>query len=56
MTETLVEHGVAAPVLPLAFDERWFKPALLADVLAFEGFTGAAIAARIQDRLRQSKS
>ncbi|CAL1240099.1 transketolase family protein [Candidatus Methylocalor cossyra] len=56
VTETLVEHGVAAPVLPLAFDERWFKPALLADVLAFEGFTGAAIAARIQDRLRQSKS
>ena len=50
VAETLVEHGVAAPVMPMALDERWFKPALLADVLAYEGFSAEAIAARIHDR------
>lgn len=51
VAETLVEHGVGARVLPIALDERWFKPALLKDVLEYEGFTGAALAARIKERL-----
>jgi transketolase len=50
--EILVESGVRARVLPIALDERWFKPALLSDVLAYEGFDGASIAARVLDALR----
>ena len=50
--ELLVESGVRARVLPIALDQRWFKPALLADVLSFEGFDGASVAARILDTLR----
>jgi glutamate-1-semialdehyde 2,1-aminomutase len=49
--ELLVRSGVRADVLSVALPERWFKPALLPDVLAREGFTGAQLAARILDRL-----
>ncbi len=52
VAETLLEHGLAARVMPMAFSERWFKPALLADALAYEGFDAEAIAARIQERYR----
>lgn len=51
VAETLVEHRQAARVMPIALDERWFKPALLKDVLEHEGFTGPALAARIKERL-----
>jgi transketolase len=40
-----------ADVLPIALDGRWFKPALLPDVLHYEGFTGPQIAYRIRERL-----
>jgi transketolase len=53
LAEALVAAGLTVPVLPLALDERWFKPALLPDVLAFEGFTAESIAHRIQRRLSQ---
>ena len=53
LAETLLTAGLAVPVLPLALDERWFKPALLPDVLAFEGFTAESIADRVQRRLSQ---
>lgn len=46
--ETFLKHNVSARVLPIALEERWFKPALLDDVLAYEGFTGDKIAAKIQ--------
>ena len=51
VAETLLRHGETADVLPFALDERWFKPALLPDVLRHEGFTGDQIAARIMERL-----
>jgi transketolase len=50
--ETLVEAGVRARVAPIALDGRWFKPALLDDVLAHEGFDGASIAERVRAELR----
>jgi len=53
LAEALLAAGLTVPVLPLALDERWFKPALLPDVLAFEGFTAESIAHRIQRRLSQ---
>jgi transketolase len=45
--ELLVRSGTTAHVLPVGLEKRWFKPALLEDVLAFEGFTGDALAKRI---------
>jgi transketolase len=51
VSETLVRHGRMADVLPIALDGRWFKPALLPDVLQYEGFTGSQIAGRIRERL-----
>jgi transketolase len=51
VSETLVRHGETAAVLPLALDERWFKPALLPAVLEYEGFTGPQIAAAILERM-----
>ena len=51
VSELLVRHGETAEVLPIALEERWFKPALLPDVLRHEGFTGEQIAARILERL-----
>jgi transketolase len=49
--ELLVSSGVRARVLPLALEERWFKPARLDDVLSFERFDGASIAARVRSQL-----
>ena len=42
--ELFLRHQVSASVIPFALDERWFKPALLNDVLEYEGFTGEQIA------------
>ncbi len=47
VAETLLKHRLTADVQPLALQERWFRPALLPDVLAFEGFTAEHIARRI---------
>jgi transketolase len=52
LCELLVESGVRARVLPIALDQRWFRPALLGDVLAFEGFDGASIERRVLEALR----
>lgn len=52
VAETLLEQGLTAPVLPVNFADRWFKPALLADVLAYEQLDGASLARRIQERLQ----
>jgi transketolase len=53
LSEELALRGLAADILPIALEERWFKPALLADVLEHEGFTGEKIAERIVSRLEQ---
>jgi glutamate-1-semialdehyde aminotransferase/transketolase C-terminal domain/subunit len=51
--ELLVRAGVATPVHAVALAERWFKPALLPDLLAREGFGAAQLATRILTRLDQ---
>ncbi len=48
--EVFLKRRLTADVLPIALEERWFKPALLADVLEHEGFTGEALARRIIER------
>ncbi len=55
VSEILVRHEKTAKVLPLALDGRWFKPALLNDVLSYEGFTGGQIASRIFITLEDRK-
>ncbi|WP_118976208.1 transketolase family protein [Taibaiella koreensis] len=47
LAETLLKHRITANVIPFALKERWFKPALLPDVLQYEGFTGKQIAEEI---------
>lgn len=47
VAETLFKHRITANVLPFALKEKWFKPALLPDVLQYEGFTGKQIADEI---------
>lgn len=47
VAETLLKHRTTANVLPIALNEKWFRPALLPDVLQHEGFTGKQIAERI---------
>ncbi|MGZ3873569.1 MAG: transketolase family protein [Mucilaginibacter sp.] len=47
VAELLLKHGLTANILPIALNERWFKPALLPEVLQHEGFTGKQVVARI---------
>lgn len=47
VSELCLQHRLAPQVLPIALENRWFKPALLDDVLQHEGFTGEQIAERI---------
>ena len=49
--ETLIKNGTMCKVLPLSLNDRWFKPALLDDVLQYEGFTAPQIAAKIISQL-----
>jgi transketolase len=51
VAELLVRAGVPVPVHRLALEGRWFRPALLADVLEIEGFTAVHIAARVRRAL-----
>jgi transketolase len=48
--EVLVRRGLSVPVVPFGLDGRWFRPALLANVLDYEGFS----AAKLAERLRQA--
>ena len=47
VAEVLLSHYTTARVLPIALKEKWFKPALLPDVLLHEGFTGKQVAEKI---------
>jgi transketolase len=50
VAEVILRHRVSgADVLPLALEERWFRPGLLSEVLETEGFTAEQIAARIKN-------
>ena len=49
--ELLALNQETADILPIALDERWFKPATLPRVLEYEGFTGPQLAARIHARV-----
>ncbi|MBN1299893.1 MAG: hypothetical protein JW995_01655 [Melioribacteraceae bacterium] len=56
LSELLVKYKITANVLPLALNERWFKPGLLENVIEHEGFTGPQLARRIQEKLFSNKN
>lgn len=47
VAEVLLKNRRTANVLPIALNDKWFKPARLPEVLQYEGFTGKQIAERI---------
>jgi len=51
VAELLLKRRMTAAVLPLSLDEDWFRPGLLEDVIAHEGFTAAQIADRVRTEL-----
>ena len=51
VAEVLLKNKKTANVLPFAFMNRWFKPAILNDTLKYEGFTSQDIAEKIFDRI-----
>lgn len=53
--ELFLKRRLRTPVLPLALNERWFKPALLQRVLEYEGFTGEKIATCIAAALADER-
>lgn len=58
LSELLVKYRLRCNVLPIALENKWFKPAMLAEVLDYEGFSAEKIAGRINKeliRLSESK-
>lgn len=51
VAELLMKNQLTADVLPISFNEKWFKPALLSEVLEYEGMTGEKITERIMQHL-----
>lgn len=49
VAEIFLKNGIQCNVLPIALEDKWFKPALFNDVLEYEGFTGKRIAERIMN-------
>jgi transketolase len=47
VAETFLKYNLSNTVYPISLGNRWFKPALLSDILAYEGFTGPDIADKI---------
>ncbi len=47
VAEVLLKHQKTANILPFASNEKWFRPALLPDVLSHEKFTGKQVAEQI---------
>jgi transketolase len=52
VAELLLRSGVSCRAMPIAFEERWFTPGRLDEVLAAENLTGERIAERIDAMLR----
>ena len=51
IAELFVRRHLPYRVLPIAMENRWFKPALLDDVLVYEGFSAQQIAETIMEEL-----
>ncbi len=49
--EIFLKNQTTANVMPIALNERWYKPGTLSEVLKYEQFTGEQMAVRILDKL-----
>lgn len=47
LSEIMVRNQYVMPLQSISMGARWFKPGLLSEVLEYEGFTGAKIAAKV---------
>ncbi|HMS35077.1 MAG TPA: transketolase C-terminal domain-containing protein [Ignavibacteria bacterium] len=47
VAEIFLKNRIAGNVLPVALMDKWFKPALMNDVLEYEGYTGEKITDRV---------
>lgn len=52
LSELLLKNRLTADVLPIALMDKWFKPALLNDVLEYEGLTAKQIAEKITEKIK----
>lgn len=52
IAEIFLKNKIMCDVLPVALMDKWFKPAMMKDVLEYEGFTGEKIAAKILDFIK----
>ncbi len=52
IAELFLRNQVTAKVLPIAMDNKWFKPVLGQDLLEYEGFTGKQIAEKVLNSLQ----
>lgn len=53
VAELLTKNNLKTRIIPFAMNDQWFKPALLPDVLKYEGFTGEAIFSKIFHKINQ---
>jgi transketolase len=51
--ESLVRNNITANVFPVALTNKWFKPALINDVLKYEGLDAETLAIKIEKFLNQ---
>ena len=56
LCEIIVKERIETNVLPVALKNKWFKPAMLDDVLEYEKFTGVHIALDIINNLQKERN
>lgn len=56
LAEVLLANNSTCPVLPLGLNEKWFKPALLNDVLKYEKLDAVSIANQLENQLQKVKN
>ncbi|MBZ0183658.1 MAG: hypothetical protein K8F60_14460 [Melioribacteraceae bacterium] len=52
IAELLLKHNKRANIFPISLNDRWFKPALINDVLEYEGFTAEKMTNAILEKYR----
>jgi transketolase len=56
ISEIITKEKIEANLLPVALQNKWFKPALINDILEYEKFTGAHIALNIIGSLQKERN
>ena len=56
LSEIITKERIETNLFPIAIQNKWFKPALLNDVLEYEKFSGAHIALNIISTLQKERN